>query len=222
MLASDRVYDVLRREIVEGRLPERASLAEAEQAERLGVSRTPVREALARLITEGLAEAVGPRTTIVAPLPVERIREFFDVRAALECKAVALAAARRDPGVFRELRSAFAEAGDLARDGDRFHRRYYDLTSRLDDAIDDACGSAYLATLLSGVRTHIARVRRIAADDPERLRGAALEHVMIIDAIIDGAPAVASAAMELHIHRSLAHILDALQRGARAGTTDAA
>ncbi len=94
--ATDRAYARLRADVLDGELPPGAVLAELEQSARLGVSRTPVREAFAKLVHDGLARPVGGRGLVVAPLELGDLDQLYDVREALEVKAARLAA--RAPG----------------------------------------------------------------------------------------------------------------------------
>jgi DNA-binding transcriptional regulator YhcF (GntR family) len=111
--ASDRAYTALRDDIVQWRLQPGALLAEVEQAERLGVSRTPLREALGRLTAEGLTTAAGGRGVVVTGISLEDIEELFELRETLESKAAALAAERGDAGIFRTLEADFRAAPSL-------------------------------------------------------------------------------------------------------------
>jgi len=95
MRASDRAYAALRDDIIEWRLRPGAVLAEVEQSARLGISRTPLREALSRLTAEGLTTAAGGRGVVVTDISLEDIDELFELRETLEGKAAALAAGRR-------------------------------------------------------------------------------------------------------------------------------
>ena len=81
-------------------------LAEVEQSERLGVSRTPLREALSRLTAEGLTTTAGGRGVVVTDISLEDIDELFELRETLEGKAAALAAERGDAAVFDQLHAA--------------------------------------------------------------------------------------------------------------------
>jgi DNA-binding GntR family transcriptional regulator len=204
MRASDRAYERLRGDILEWRLEPGTVLAEVEQAERLGVSRTPVREALARLLADGLVESQGARGLLVTSASIENVVELFEVRVALEGQAAALAARRRHPAVFEALRVELAHAGDLLAERDR--AAYYDVVRRLDEAIDDAARNSYLVNELRGLRIHLARIRRLSSDDPARLAQAAEEHLAIVDAIIAGDPELARSATAVHLHRSLESI----------------
>lgn len=209
MRASERAYQLLRDEIVRWELQPGAALAELELAERLTMSRTPVREALARLVADGLAVPVGGRGLEVAPMDLDRARELYEVRQALEVQAVRLAARRGDREVFRRLADDFlaagAAVGAAVAPADR--GAYYALVGRFDDAVDDAVANRYLVTTMGSVRTHLARVRRLAQDNPARLVAAAQEHRTIAAAVADGDGDLAAHATHVHLHHSLENVL---------------
>jgi len=215
MRASDRAYSALREQILDGDLAPGTVLGEVEQAARLGVSRTPLREALARLASEGLVSPHSGRGVVVTEVSVDRVAELFEVRAALEEQAARLAARRRDPAVFERLQAELRLAPALLENGDPARHEYYELVARLDAAIDEAVQNPLLVATLTGVRTHVARIRRLAHDNPERLREAAREHLMIVDAIVDGSESLAAHATQLHLHRSLKNILGSIERNPR-------
>jgi DNA-binding GntR family transcriptional regulator len=206
MRASERAYAVLREDIIEWRLRPGTMLAEVEQSERLGVSRTPVREALGRLTAEGLAAAAGGRGVVVTDISLDNVDELFELRETLEVKAAGLAAVRGAPAVFADLNLKLMAAPELLSDNDPARHEYYDLVARLDDAIDAAITNSYLAQAMRSLRVHLVRVRRLAADDAERLHAAALEHAAIAEAIAAGNARLAEAATTLHLHRSLSHL----------------
>src|SRR6187402_2541338 len=108
--ASDRAYASLLDEIQQGILPAGTVLGEVEQAARLGVSRTPLREALGRLAADGLVAQQSPRVTVVTDVDAADIRELFEVRRALEETAARLAAERGDAAAFAVLAEEFAHA----------------------------------------------------------------------------------------------------------------
>jgi DNA-binding GntR family transcriptional regulator len=206
MRASDKAYASLREDIIEWRLQPGTVLAEVEQSERLGISRTPLREALSRLTAEGLTSAAGGRGVVVTDISLEDIDELFELRETLEGKAAALAAERGDAAVFDRLWRELLRAPELISDADPARHDYYQLVGRLDVAIDAAISNAYLAQAMRGLRVHLVRVRRLAADDAERLAAAAAEHAAIAEAIAAGNPRLAQAATTLHLHRSLSHL----------------
>ncbi len=111
----DRVYELLREYLRSGRVTWGESLREASLAADLGVSRTPVREALARLASEGLVEAHG-RSFTVPSLTGEDLDDIYDLRVLLETEAVRQAAARVSD--HREVKLALAEAQSAHARGD--------------------------------------------------------------------------------------------------------
>lgn len=205
MRASQRAYNALRDDIVEWRLPPGTLLAEVEQSERLGVSRTPLREALGRLTAEGLTTA-GGRGVVVTAISLNDIDELFELRETLEGRAAALAAERGEPAVFRRLQSGLLAAPALISGQAPAIEDYYALVGELDAAIDSAISNAYLAQAMRSLRVHLVRIRRMAADNAVRLTAAAAEHAAIAEAIADRNPRLAQAATTLHLHRSLSHI----------------
>ncbi|WP_104182218.1 GntR family transcriptional regulator [Arthrobacter sp. B0490] len=207
MRASDRAYALLRSDIVEWRLAPGDVLAEVEQSARLGVSRTPLREALARLVADGLAAPHAGRGVVVSAISLEAVTDVFEVRLPLECAAVRLAASRGDRGVFTALAAEFALAGRLIEDDDGAQDAYYALVARLDQCIDAAAGNRYLLQAQKPIRTHLARVRRLARDNPERLLASAREHEQIALALASGNADLAEASMRVHLHHSLQHLL---------------
>jgi DNA-binding GntR family transcriptional regulator len=112
----DRVYELLREYLRTGQVTWGESLREATLAARLGVSRTPVREALGRLASEGLVEAHGRSFTVPA-LGEQDLQDIYELRLLLETEAVRQAAAREDgERGMDEVRQALEEA-------DRAHER---------------------------------------------------------------------------------------------------
>lgn len=206
MRASDRVYQQLREEILDGILAPRDTLTEVEQSTRLGVSRTPVREALSRLTADGLVAAASGRL-VVTGVSADDIMALYELREALEVQAARLAAARRDAEVFGELHTKIQSASLLVDAGESGLAQYYALVDELDAAIDAAAANSYLSQALRSVRLHSARVRRSARDNPQRLRAAASEHLLIVSAIRDGDVALAGHATHVHLNLSRANVL---------------
>jgi DNA-binding GntR family transcriptional regulator len=201
--ASERAYRILRDDIVEWRLVPGTVLGEVEQAVRLGVSRTPLREALSRLMTDGLVTSQSGRGLVVTDVSVDNIRELFDVRKALEVKAVRLAAKHHTGGTFSDLEREFYAVPELLASDDSDRSAYFDLVRRFDDAVDDAVDNDYLIVALNSLRTHLVRVRRIAKDNPERLAAAAREHLLIVQAIVAHDAELAAHATHVHLHHAL-------------------
>ncbi len=206
MRASDRAYATLLEEIQSGVLAPGTVLGEVEQSGRLGVSRTPLREALSRLASDGLVVQASPRVTVVSPIDTGDIHELFEVRRALEETAARLAAARGDRAEFASLADEFR-----ATDASAAPDSYYALIARFDAALDAAVRNDYLTAALKTVRTHLVRVRRLARDNPDRLAASVAEHRLIAAAIAVGDEDLAAHATHVHLHNALTSILESLE-----------
>jgi DNA-binding GntR family transcriptional regulator len=205
-----RAHEQLRDEIVRWELPPGTHLNEVRLAERLGVSRTPLREAVQRLARDGLVTITPGRGAVVAQLALQDVVHLFQMREALEPYAARLCARGADRHVFGELRIEFdsqrvrLESG-LPPDGD--YAEYYALITRLDTAIDEGTHNPHLRDSLKGLRTHLQRLRQIAKRRPARMLQTVSEHLAICAAIHDGDETVAVQATAVHINNSLRNIV---------------
>jgi GntR family transcriptional regulator, rspAB operon transcriptional repressor len=206
--ATTRAYEQLRSEIVDGALGPGTTLYEVEQSERIGVSRTPVREAFGRLVAEGLLDDGQGRGLIVTDVSDGDIDALFEMRTCLEAQAAQLAARHADPDVFagfaREFRTWHTPLLDPAV-ADQQVNGYYAVIRRFDREVDTAANNTYLVDALETLRTHVVRVRRKAGASPVRLAASALEHALIASAIANHDAALAVHATHVHLHNSLEH-----------------
>ncbi|RWR35129.1 GntR family transcriptional regulator [Sinirhodobacter populi] len=169
-------------------------LVESELAERFGVSRTPVREALQRLETQSMLARDG-RSLIVASLDHNQLAELYVVRAELEALAAALAAKHAAPEEVRVLEDMVArdweqmtDAFELARSNKLFHRQ-----------IHLASHNRYLVQQLDLVHRSMALLASTSLAADGRRDAALREHQAIVEAIRNGDEAGAAAALRAHI-----------------------
>lgn len=207
MKANERAYRQLRDEIINAELQPGTVLGEVETSTRLGVSRTPLREALFKLVSDGFAAPLPGRGIVVTDVSIEGINELFELRQALEQQAARLAALRRNEEVFTNLHSEFVATRELLEQPDPSRREYYALVQRFDLAMDEAVNNVHMVNAINNVRQHLARIRRLSKRNPQRLLAAANEHLQIVDAIVEGDPELAAHATHLHLHNSLKNIL---------------
>jgi DNA-binding GntR family transcriptional regulator len=199
---TDEVYERLRAEIIRGDLRPREALSEIEIAERLQVSRTPVRESLQRLDSEGLITS-HRRRWIVYEHSIAEIREIYEVRAALEGYSARLACRRATEAELAELTELRVEAANADLESDK----RVDLNEHLHDTV---LRFAHNGTLLKQART--SRLfffnRRVAQLYTQAdLRVSATQHQALLDAILHrDAPAAEAAARE-HVEYALELIL---------------
>jgi DNA-binding GntR family transcriptional regulator len=210
--SSERTLGEMRELILGGSFPAGARLGEAELAERLGVSRTPVREALSRLAAEGLVEIVPNRGARVSSWTVAELEGVFDLRAALEPRLTALAVPRAgadDVRALDALASAMRAVGEPGPDQDldalfplnrEFHGRLVTLADQ--PAMAGALAGAVHAPLV---------LRNFHTYDQASLRRSLAHHVEIVAAIRAGDPAWAQAVMTAHIHNARAVMVRAAQ-----------
>ncbi len=153
----DRVYEIVLQAIVTGDFPPGHQIRDLDIAQSLGVSRTPVREALQRLVDEGLVETTPGSATRVAPIDVTAVRNIYPIVGALHALAVQLGAeriGRAEVDALSRANDAFARAvaerhiaGALAAD-DAFH-----------GVVVDAAANAELRRTLDRLMPHIRRLQ---------------------------------------------------------------
>jgi DNA-binding GntR family transcriptional regulator len=200
--AAELAYGALAGMIEARRLRPEDVLSERRLAATLGLSRTPLREALRRLEGEGMLQRRADGTLCVPRLDVEDMLEVLAVRALLEPEAAAAAAGRIPAELLGHLRrrvAALAEAGD-----DTGAERAA-LDQALHEAIGEACGNRALAATIRDLRrrTLFFATRKV----PERLASVCAEHMAILAGLSAGDAAATRAAMAGHIEATRAGIL---------------
>src|ERR1700712_362898 len=146
-MRSHEVYDQLRSEIARGELRPNERLIEADLAQRLSVSRTPIRESIQRLSGDGLVVNRRRAWFVREHSPIE-ITALYEVREALEGYAARLAAARATPDERRQI----VELSRFALGDDPRHERFVDVNTRFHTAIASAARNASLTSLLAANR----------------------------------------------------------------------
>lgn len=205
----NRVAQRIRELIVEGVLPPGSRVAEASIAERLGVSRTPVRNALPALATEGLLEAAGKRGYAVRNFTVEDSYRATEIRCVLEGYAARELASREDrSAIVDALRQSLAEGDAIFAKGHvvmEDELAYAEMNGRFHDLIVSGARDALLADLIHRVYSvpfvapNVVASNRIPLDEiyPILISGHRQHHA-IVDAIESGQPDVAESLMRGH------------------------
>ena len=195
---SEKAYRALSRMIQERELPSGQAIVEVHLAERLGVSRTPLRQALQRLESEGLLRKLESRSYVVRRVELKEYLQSIKVREILEAEAAELAIGRIDPEAIARARTHVREVQG---------RRPYDMLAhwQSDDEVHDlfisACGSQVIRDILHSLRvtTKLFEIERLS----ERLEPDSSQHEAILNALDAGDAGAARAAVVAHL-RSLA------------------
>jgi DNA-binding GntR family transcriptional regulator len=182
--ARDAAYEQLRDWITLGPLEPGEAILDTDIAELLGMSRTPVREAILRLAQEGLVEAFPGRQTRVAPLPFDRAPHLFAIGGALDALATEQATPRLTAEELSHLAATLEQMSqpmqpqDLQSLDERFHAIYY-----------QASGNPPLVDLLRGITLELRRFDRAGFRDPAIMTAANEEHAAILAAFQNKDPA---------------------------------
>jgi DNA-binding GntR family transcriptional regulator len=201
--ATDHVLDQIRTAILAGRLPAGETLRQEDLAERLGVSRMPVREAIRRLHAEGLVEVLPSRRVRVAPLDRAEIEDIYDMRAALEPLAVRLAVPRLTKAQLRDAAHAL-EAADDEDDADTFGVR----NAAFHLALMTPCERPRLLNGIASLLDLSDRYQRAALRDEEHNARVREEHAALLAAARAGDAATAAELTERHVRQAGARLLE--------------
>lgn len=194
----DTVVGRLRDLIVEGALAPGARIAERQLCESLGISRTPLREALKVLASEGLVELLPNRGARVARLDERDVEDMFQVMGALEALAGTLACAHITEAELAEIAALHYEM--LAQYTRRKLPEYFRLNQAIHAAIVAAARNSILAATYQSLAGRIRRARYLANLSDERWRHAVEEHEAILQALQARDGARLARLLEEHLH----------------------
>jgi DNA-binding GntR family transcriptional regulator len=182
---------------VHGRLQPGMALDENDLAERFGVSRTPVREAIRELAASGLIEAPPHRAALVARPSVERLKEMFDVMAELEALCAGFSAEKMTLRERQELEAMHASLAACVRSGDE--QNYKEINEAFHAAIYAGSHNEYLQELTLSTRKRVLPFRRAQFHKSGRLALSYQEHDHVVTAILRGDRDAAASHMRSHI-----------------------
>lgn len=182
--AADKLITQITEEIASGVLRPGDRLEEEVLAQRFGVSRTPIREAIRSMVGCGLLEAKPRKGAIIRRLTLKEVLDLFEVAAELEAMACRLAATSLTEAHAQNIQDHVKHCDEMAKADDR--RKYSIANINFHASIHAACGNQWLIDHLQQIGMHINTYRSIPYDLRGRLTKSTEEHTAISEAILAG------------------------------------
>ncbi|MGF6949362.1 DNA-binding GntR family transcriptional regulator [Neobacillus sp. B4I6] len=195
----EHAYIYLKEMILEGELKAGDRLIERELAGKLGISRTPIREAMFRLESQGFVKTVPRKGVVVSNISESEVIEVFTILASLEVLAVKLAAGRMDRETQLELDQKIEELMLLRDQAEENFNLEHIQMNRL---INKASKSPKLFEILSGLIDYIHMAANMGYETPGRRKESLREHIDIMKALRDKEAEMAEYLMRIHIENS--------------------
>lgn len=205
----EQVAHRLRQMLVENRIQPGAKLNERELSEVLNVSRTPLREAIKMLATEGLVELLPNRGAIAVELSEQDILDTFEVMAGLEAQSGELAAKRITDSELDEIKAMHYEM--LAAYTRRDLPAYYRLNAAIHQAINTAAKNPVLSALYKQVNSRLQSLRFRSNQDGEKWRIAVEQHEQMVQALVKRDAEAMRAVLLSHMNNKRFVVIEQIQ-----------
>lgn len=205
------VYEQLKETILRGSFSNGFRLVEQELAKQLQVSRTPVREALRRLESEGLIES-SRQGLVVKEYSEDEIREIYMIREALESLAAEFAARNATPEEIRNLETLVVRMREIDEGAEVDPDEAMAVHRNFSEAYNQASHMPTLVRLIGSLKEQVARFRKVSLSSKERRGNAFLEHKALLDALKNGDSELAAELTRKHIRNALKAYFESLQK----------
>lgn len=196
----NKVFKYIKAQIITGQYNPGESLVESKLAEELGVSRTPIREAIRLLDLEGLVETTPNKGAVVLGISPKDVEDIYAIRQLVEGLAARWAAERITPSQLKEMQKTldlmdfYANRQDLD--------EMADLDNKFHQLIFEASGSKILNLTLSNLHQYVQLARMESLKVPRRVENTLKEHRSILDSFIAKNPEKAEQALSRHVNRA--------------------
>ena len=195
----EMVYEELKMQILTGAIVPGTRMMEVELAQEMGVSRTPIREAIRKLEKEGLVTIEPRRGAYASQISTSDMVEILEVRQNMEGLAAFFAASRMQPEKMEELKEASSKYNDAVTSGDIENMIKYD--TKFHRIIVESCNNKILLQMIEQLQELVLRFRYIYYDNFKRAEHMPEEHAMIMNAIASKDAEAAREAADVHIDR---------------------
>ena len=209
---SARVEAVLRRRLLAGEYPVWSRLVERRLAEELGVSRTPVKEALRRLEREEIVVASPDGVYRPRPPDLARLHDYYEVRLNLERFSIQLASINDSTADLRAIQQEWRRLERQYRSDESEHPDFVYMDESFHVGLARAGGNGALVTILEDINNRIRVIRVHDFYIPGRVAETIMEHLEIIDALLDGDVGAATDRLTEHIRDSAGLVEDRAMR----------
>ncbi|MGI6361853.1 MAG: GntR family transcriptional regulator [Bacillota bacterium] len=200
-LLRSRVFKQIEQEIISGKYAFGESLTEKELAEKMGVSRTPIREAFRQLELKGLVQSIPNKGVIVTGIAKRDIEDIFSIKIAMEGIAARLAAERITCEEIAELEKTIALSEQYVEKNDM--QGVLEQDSRFHEIIFAACKNRPLMLVLNNFHNYVQRARNDSLATPGRAKKSLMEHQLIMEAIKKRHPDQAEKLLQQHIQNTV-------------------
>lgn len=210
---ANQVYEELEYKILSGVLPKGEVLTEKRLSEEMGVSRTPIREALSRLAFERLVKETM-NGSVVLGISDRDVDDAFEVKIRLEILATRWACENISEKGLEELKGIVDQQEFYAQKGDAYKVR--DLDTEFHDVIYRECGSSVLEWILSPIHHKLMKFRRASLEIEHRIMDSVSEHREIYEAIRDGEADKVDSLMLIHLEHAYNSIVEVTRKSEKA------
>lgn len=195
----EMVYEELKMQILTGAIVPGTRMMEVELAQEMGVSRTPIREAIRKLEKEGLVTIEPRRGAYASQISTSDMVEILEVRQNMEGLAAFFAASRMQPEKMEELKNASSKYNEAVASGDIESMIKYD--TKFHRVIVESCNNKILLQMIEQLQELVLRFRYIYYDNFKRAENMPEEHAVIMNAIANKDAEAARQAADIHIDR---------------------
>ena len=210
-LLNQKVYRVLKEAIIKGFLEPGTKLLENKIAEEMHVSRTPVREAMQKLVAEGFVKTTPNQTMVVTEVSPEDAKEVLQIRGALEGLAARITAKKINKQEINELKTIVTKMSLYITKKDLLS--YCKVDDEFHDLILNICGNKWIIQIRDNLGNFIYRFRIKSLSVPGRLKHSLEEHQAIMESLREHDSAEADRLSQIHMENTVINILKNVVKG---------